>query len=462
MVNIDVIDTGIIVKKQKQYFDTNETFNITFRKRQLKTLKKLLKTHESEFFQALEKDLSKSNYETFGSEIAQVIDEINYALAHLSSWARPEKVSTALVSFPSRHFVYSVPHGVTLIIGAWNYPILLTLAPLVGSMAAGNCSIVKPSELAANTSVLLKSLFEKYFEEEYIKVIEGGVEITQNLLSQDLDYIFFTGSPKVGKIIMKAAAEKLIPVTLELGGKSPCIVDEDSNLEISARRVIFGKMLNAGQTCVAPDFLLVHQDVKSKFLHLLKERIIEIYGEQAHLHQDIATIINETHFQRLINYIKENTVYFGGEYDETSRRIGPTIISDVSWKDKVMKEEIFGPILPVMEFENLDETISELNAKIRPLAAYYFSKNKKKQKKVIESLRFGGGVINDSLFHFGNPELPIGGVGSSGIGQYHGKYSFDTFSHKKSIVKKPYYLDISLRYPPYKGKLKWLRWIFKL
>ncbi len=458
----NAINIQSIFNEQKSFFREQKTLKISFRREQLKKLKRILIENEEKIFNALKEDLSKPFFETYGTEIAQVIEEINFATANLNSWSSPERVRMTWVSFPSKHYIYSLPHGVILIIGAWNYPILLTLAPLVGAMAAGNCAIIKPSELAKNTSSLLLRLINENFDRNYIKVVEGGADETQQILSCDLDYIFFTGSPQVGRIIMQKAADRLIPVTLELGGKSPCIVDEDSNLEISARRVIFGKMLNAGQTCVAPDFLVVHKQVKKQFLELLKGRIEEIYGDDPQLNEDVASIINENHYKRLTGYLNAREIFYGGKKNDELLKIGPTILTDVDWNDQVMQEEVFGPILPVLEFENLEDLIDDLNDRVKPLAAYYFSKNRKKQNRIIEKLNFGGGVINDAMFQFGNPELPIGGIGRSGIGQYHGKYSFDTFSHKKSIVKKPYYFDMDFRYPPYKGKLRWLKWIFKL
>lgn len=462
MAIVDVIDAKEIIKNQRSFFNTQKTKDIKFRKSQLRLLKSILTRHESEFFQALKRDLGKSEYESFGSEIAQVKDEINFTLKNLNYWSAPERVPAAWVSFPSRHYIYSEAYGVVFIIGAWNYPVLLTLSPLVGAIAAGNCAIVKPSELSINTSHLLANLFSKYFDPCYLKIAEGGPDVNQDFLHSQIDYIFFTGSPRVGKIVMKAAAENLVPVTLELGGKSPCIVDEDANLKISARRVLFGKMLNAGQTCIAPDFLLVHEKVKEKFLDLLTKRIDELYGENPLAHEDIGNIVNENHFNRLIKYLSDGNIVKGGQFDKESLKIAPTLIDGISWDDAVMQEEIFGPVMPIISFTDLEATIRMLNEMEKPLAAYYFSSSKKKQEEIIKKLKFGGGVMNDAIFHFGNPELPIGGIGNSGMGRYHGKYSFDTFSHKKSIVKKPYYLDLSLRYPPFKNKLKFLRWIFKL
>lgn len=450
-----------IISTQRKYFLSHKTKDLSFRKKQLKKLRKKLLEREKDFFDALKKDLRKPEFETYGTELAQVKDEIDYALKNLEDWARPEKVKTALVSFPSKHYKYYEPYGVCLVIGAWNYPILLSLAPAIGAIAAGNCVLLKPSELAINTSNLLCEIINENFGPEYFKVIEGGPDTTRDILNEKLDYIFFTGSPRVGKIIMESATKYLTPVTLELGGKSPCIVDEDCDLKTSAKRVIFGKMLNGGQTCVAPDFVLVHKNVKESFLKHCAEVIDNRYGSVPLGHPDLCRIINKSHFQRLISYLEGSKIYTGGQYDEDNLMMAPTILTDMSWDDKIMQEEIFGPILPVLTFQNLDETIDLLNQKEKPLAAYYFSANKKKQQELIKKLHFGGGVINDTIFQFGNPELPVGGVGNSGMGRYHGKYSFDTFSHIKGVVKKPYIMDLDLRYPPYHGKLKWLRWIFK-
>lgn len=422
----------------------------------------MVRDHEEAFFEALKKDLNKPEYETFGAEIAQLIGEIDFALKNLDTWARPQKVSAALVSFPSRHYVYPQPYGVAFIIGAWNYPILLLLAPVVGAIAAGNCAIIKPSEIAEHTARLVCRLVSEYFEPGFLKAVFGGPETSKEILNQKPDYIFFTGSPRVGKIIMKAAAETLTPVTLELGGKSPCIVDEGANIEITARRIVFGKLLSGGQTCVAPDYLLAHEKVKDELLAKMKAFITERYGNRRDEGRDLCKVVNKNNFERLVRYLKNGNLYHGGYTNEDALYIEPTLLIDVSWDDEVMQEEIFGPILPVISFSDFRETLTLLNEKERPLAAYYFGPDKKKQNEFIDTLQFGGGVINDTLFHFGNPELPVGGIGNSGLGRYHGKHTFDTFTHLKSIVKKPFFPDFNFRYPPFRNKMKLLRWVFKL
>lgn len=451
-----------IIKNQKVFFKSGQTRSIKFRKQQLKILKKAIVNNEIQIFAALKKDLNKPEFEAFGSEIAQVSAEIDFALKNIGRWTRPQPVPAALVSFPSSHTIYPQPFGVCYIAGAWNYPVLLSLAPVVGAIAAGNCAIVKPSELAANTAKLICELLSKYFDEGFLAAVLGGAEVSQEIIRQRPDYIFFTGSPKVGKIIMKAAAENLIPVTLELGGKSPCLIDEDANLKISARRVLFGKLLSGGQTCVAPDFLLVHRNVEEELLKLMKEFIAARYGATPKASSDLCRIINKHHFRRLCSYLDLGKIYHGGHTNERELYIEPTILTEVSWNDPIMNEEVFGPVLPVIPFTDLKETLAFLNEREKPLAAYYFGNNKKKQKYFIENLNFGGGGINDTIFHFGNPRMPVGGIGASGMGRYHGKYSFDTFSHLKSMVSKPWFPDVGIRYPPYKNHLKWLKMLFRL
>ncbi|WP_331618267.1 aldehyde dehydrogenase family protein [Serpentinicella sp. ANB-PHB4] len=343
----------------------------------------------------------------------------------------------------------------------WNYPFQLTIAPLIGAIAAGNCSIIKPSEYATNTSEIIDKLISKNFDEAYISVIKGGREANKSLLAEKFDYIFFTGSVQVGKVVMEAASKHLTPVTLELGGKSPCIVDETANIDLASKRIVWGKFLNAGQTCVAPDYLMVHSSVKEKLINKMKDHITEFYGLSPCSNKEYPKIINDKHYNRLRTLLNEENIVFGGQFNDKTNQISPTILDNVTIDSAVMKDEIFGPILPVIEFENINEVVSRVNKKPKPLALYYFSNDIKRQKHIINNISYGGGCINDTIVHLATPHMPFGGVGDSGIGGYHGKASFDTFSHKKSILKKSNLVDIPLRYPPYKNKLKLIKKILR-
>lgn len=450
-----------ILQKQETYFRSGKTKDVSFRINRLKRLKEALEVNEKAVYEALEKDFKKPPFETYVSEIGIVLNEISFTIKHLPSWAKPEKVKTPITNFPSRSYIYSEPYGVVLIIGAWNYPLQLTLNPLVGALAAGNCAVLKPSEISSHTSHIIAKIIGENFEEEYITVVEGGVEINKALLNENFDYIFFTGSVQVGKIVMEAASKHLTPLTLELGGKSPAIVDEEADVDLAARRIVWGKFLNAGQTCVAPDYVMVHKRVKSDLLNHLDKYIHKSYGKDPSQSPDFPRIINERHFERLSGYLDNGTIITGGQTKEEEKYIAPTIIDNITWDDPLMQEEIFGPLLPVVEFENLDEVIETVNQHPKPLSLYFFSQNKKKQEMIIKEIRFGGGCINDTVAHFINHYLPFGGIGDSGLGSYHGKASFDTFSHKKGMLKKSTWLDIPLRYPPYGGKLKWIKKVFE-
>ncbi len=446
------------VRTQRNYFRSGLTRDVGFRLEQLRKLKGLLYYHEEEITEAVRQDFSKPPFETFATEIGLLYNEIDYILKHLKKWTKPNRVRGSLVNFPSRNYIHHQPYGVSLVIGAWNYPIQLSLNPVLGSMAAGNCTLLKPSELAAESSGLLAKIINDNFNPGYLRVVEGDAETTQALLEEPLDYIFFTGSTRVGKIIMEAAAKQLTPVTLELGGKSPAIIDETADLKVAARRIVWGKFVNAGQTCVAPDYLYVHKSIKQKLSDYMVKEIREFYGPEPHNSPDYARIINRQHFDRLVSYIDNGSaILSGGSFDAETLYIEPTILDDVSWEDPVMQEEIFGPILPVLEYEELNEIVRSMNKRSKPLALYLFSKNKTIQQQVVKNIDFGGGCINDTIAHLGNHRLPFGGVGNSGMGNYHGKSSFDVFSHEKSIMKKPTWLDIPLRYAPYKGKLKWIK-----
>lgn len=450
-----------LIDKQREYFRKGITLDIDFRINKLKVLRKAIIENESLILKALKEDLNKSDFEGYETEIGIVLDEIRYIIKNLKSWAKPKKVKTPLTQFISTSYIYPEPYGITLIIAPWNYPFQLVMAPLIGSISAGNCSIIKPSEYAPHTSKIISKIISDNFEEEFIAVVEGGIEVNKALLKEKFDYIFFTGSVNVGKIVMEAASRHLTPVTLELGGKSPCIVDEDADIDLAAKRIVWGKFLNAGQTCVAPDYLYLHKNIKDYFIKSAIKYIKEFFGENPLKSEDYPRIINIKHFNRLKNLLKEGDILYGGDFDEEKLYIAPTIIDNITWEDSVMQEEIFGPILPLLVFEELDEVIETVNTHPKPLALYYFSNDKEKQKRVISEISFGGGCINDTIVHLATPYLPFGGVGNSGMGSYHGKASFDTFSHKKSVLKKSNLIDIPLRYPPYKGKIKLLRKILK-
>ncbi len=451
------------IHKQRDFFQTGKTKDIAFRIQQLKTLKQAVIDNETAVFNALKADLNKPLVESFIGEISLVVKEIEYAIKHIRTWHQPKKVQTPWQFLPASAKIYPEPLGVVLIFSAWNYPFQLIIAPLIGAMAAGNCAILKPSEIATNTSRVIAEIFEKYFEQSYLAVIEGGVETSQQLLSQKFDHIFFTGSTGIGKIVMEGAAKHLTPVTLELGGKSPCIVDTDIDIKVTARRITWGKFFNAGQTCLAPDYLLVDRKIKHNLLDEIKKCLQTFYSENPATSPDYARIINQKQFDRLVNYLKnlkDGKIVLGGEIIPEELYISPTLIDSISWQDAVMQEEIFGPILPIVEFTEYKEAINIINSQPKPLALYLFSQNKDLQKQILQDTCFGGGCINHTLIHYTAPSLPFGGVGNSGIGSYHGKAGFDTFSHYKSIVTKPFFPDVKLLYPPYKNKLSLIRRIF--
>ncbi|HEY9691545.1 MAG TPA: aldehyde dehydrogenase [Oculatellaceae cyanobacterium] len=443
-----------ILTEQRHLFTSGKTKDIASRIEQLKLLKKVIIEHEVQIQSALKADLNKSEFESYISEIGLCLEEINYAIKQINSWTKPQKVKTPLTQFLASSQIYSEPLGIVLIIGAWNYPFQLMITPLVGAIAAGNCAILKPSELAVNTSQVLANIINQTFAPNFIHVIEGGKETTQQLLSEKFDHIFFTGSTEVGKIVMAEAAKQLTPVTLELGGKTPCIVDANTHIEYTARRIVWGKFLNAGQTCIAPDYLLVDKKVKKDLLANITSCIQSFYGNNPIESPDYGRIINEKHFNRLCKLLNTGEIIIGGETNLADRYIAPTVIDRVSWKDAVMKEEVFGPILPVIEYNDLSEVIALVNSQPKPLALYFFSNNQQKQQQILRETSSGGVSINDTVMHSGVPDLPFGGVGASGIGSYHGKASFDTFSHKKSILNKSFLVDLKMRYAPYKEKLK--------
>jgi aldehyde dehydrogenase (NAD+) len=450
-----------LLQKQRVFFFSGQTHDVAYREKQLRRLQQAVKTHEEELMEAMYKDFRKPAFETYTTEVGFVEQELRLVLKHLHKWSKPRRVRETLLNFPARSYVYSQPFGVTLIIGPWNYPLQLVLNPLIGALAAGNCAIIKPSELTPATSAVIARMINSTFDASHVAAVEGGVPTTQHLLAQRFDYIFFTGSTAVGRIVMKAAAEHLTPVTLELGGKSPAIVAEDADLSLTARRIAWGKFMNAGQTCVAPDYVLVQEQVKDELIEQLRLVISQFYGKVPENSPDFARIINEKHFRRLRAYLQDGSVRVGGQTNAATRYISPTVLDQVTWTQAVMQEEIFGPILPVLTYNTLKEAIEQVNTGEKPLALYFFSGNREQQEQVLEQAHFGGGCINDTISHLVNPNLPFGGVGESGVGSYHGQSSFDLFSNQKSVVRRGTWLDIPLRYPPYGNRLQYVRKLFK-
>ncbi|MEM6720105.1 MAG: aldehyde dehydrogenase [Bacteroidota bacterium] len=442
-----------IVQAQKDFFKTRQTLDVSYRKKALKKLLKEVKKRENDICDALYADFKKSKFESVLSETGIVISELGLAIKKLKSWAKPKRVWPAMLNFPSKDRIHSEPYGTSLIIAPWNYPYQLALAPLIGAVAAGNTVVLKPSELTPNTSKILEEIIGEVFDEQHVKVVQGGVSIAQELLAQRWDYIFFTGSINVGKIVAQAAAPHLTPVTLELGGKNPCIVDMYTDLQLTARRIVWGKFLNGGQTCIAPDYLIVRAKIKFDFTKALIEEIEAAYGKNPQESPDFPRIINKKNFQRMANMLVGEKVLYGGQTDANDLYIAPTLLDEPALDSTVMRDEIFGPILPILVYDSLEDISNIIHQYEKPLSLYVFSKDKKFANRMIAHHSFGGGAINDTVTHFVNHRLPFGGVGNSGIGAYHGKGSFDTFSHKKSITNKKTWLDIPVRYAPYKGKL---------
>lgn len=447
----------------KAFFHTQKTKDIAFRKQQLKALRKSIKDHEDELLDALHKDLGKNKVEAYATEIGYVLKSIKQARKEIKSWAKTQSVDTPLYLFPTKSYIKPEPYGTVLIIGPFNYPFQLVFEPLIGAIAAGNTVMIKPSELTPHVAKVIKKIINATFETNYIQVIEGGIEETQTLIHLPFDYMFFTGSENVGKIVYQAASENLVPVTLELGGKSPVLVDSSANIKVASERISFGKFTNAGQTCVAPDYILVHESAKDALITALKTTITEFYGKTPQQSPDFGRIVNHKHFNRLTTLLSQHQqdIVFGGQSDEDELYIAPTILDNVSPDDPVMQQEIFGPILPIISYQSFDEAIHLVQSRPKPLSLYLFSEDENATQRVVEELSFGGGAINDTLMHLANPKLPFGGVGASGMGHYHGKYSFDTFTHKKSYTFKSTRLESSLFFPPYKGKFKYIKAFFK-
>ena len=445
-----------IVSQQKAFFKTQQTKNLRFRKMYLEKLQDLILENENLLYEAIYKDFGKSKFDTFTTEISFVLNDIKYYLKNLKSLSKPKKVRTNLANQFGKSRIHNEPLGNILVIGAWNYPYQLSLSPIVAALAAGNCCILKPSEIAENTMKVMAKIINENFPPEYLYVYEGGIDETTELLKLKFDKIFFTGSTKIGNIVYKAAAENLTPVVLELGGKSPAIIAQDANLEVAAKRIVWGKFLNAGQTCVAPDYLLVEESIQEQFLEMLRKNIQQFKYEPQSEHY--TKIINQKNFQRLIKLIDQDKIYFGGNSDEENRYIEPTILTNINWKDEVMQEEIFGPILPVISFTNFNLILNEIIELEKPLAAYLFTNNSEEKENFKNKLSFGGGCLNDVIMHLGNENLPFGGVGNSGIGNYHGKFGFETFSHQKAVLERSTWGEPNIKYPPYsEKKLSWIK-----
>jgi len=456
-------DINLIFKNQKEFFESGKTINVDYRIKNLKKLNDIIKKNEDKILNELKKDLGKSNFEGYVTEVGILYDDINFHIKNVKKWSSEEKRKSPIVYYPSKSYIYKEPYGVTLIIGPFNYPFQLVIAPLIGAISAGNTAIIKPSENSRNIALLLEKLINENFPEGYLRVVNplGGKETVSLLLDKPFDYIFFTGSVRVGKLVMQKAAQHLTPVTLELGGKSPCIVDSDAKLKLAAKRIVWGKFLNAGQTCVAPDYLCVHKSVKDELLKLIINEIRVQFGENVRNSEDYPRIVNKSSLERLSGYLNDGKIYYGGNIDEDNLYMEPTLIIKPDLNSPLMSDEIFGPILPILVYENLDNVIKFINHREKPLALYYFSESKKKIKYVLTSTTSGGVTINDTIIHVANPNLPFGGVGNSGVGKYHGKESFETFTHNKSVMKRGTFIEFNIRFAPYKNKLNLVKRIMK-
>lgn len=456
------MDINKLVNKQKEFFETGKTKDIKFRIESLNKLYRAIKKYEGKIGEALRKDLNKSGFESYMTEIGMALSDLSFIKKRVKRWAKDKRVLSPLSQFHSRSFIRKEPYGVVLIMSPWNYPFLLCIEPLIGAIAAGNCAILKVAEDSPHTSQVITEMISEAFPEEYIAVVNGDKEVATELLNQKLDYIFFTGGPTVGKIVMEKASKNLIPVTLELGGKSPCIVEESADLKVAAKRIVFGKYLNSGQTCVAPDYLLLQNSVKEEFEEYIKEYITLFYTNEPLRNEDYTNIINERHFNRLVNLIKGEKIIHGGDIDRETLKIEPTVLDKITLDSPIMQEEIFGPILPIISFDSIEEVKDIILKREKPLALYLFTKNKKVEKDILSNISFGSGCINDTIIQLATSKMPFGGVGNSGMGAYHGKYSFDTFTHEKSLVKKYNWIDMPIRYMPYNDfKMKLLKLFLK-
>ncbi|MEM7485064.1 MAG: aldehyde dehydrogenase family protein [Bacteroidota bacterium] len=446
-----------LVQEQRKFFKTQQTKDIAYRKQLLKRFHKELILYEDAICDALYADFKKPKFEALASETQMILSELKYAIDNLEFWAKPTKVKSIWTNFPSSDWIYPEPFGNVLIIAPWNYPFLLSISPLIGALSAGNTVVLKPSELSPNTSKIIVKIVENVFPKEYVSVVEGGVSVSQELLSKKWDYIFFTGSSRVGKIVYKSAAEHLTPVTLELSGKNPCIVDATASIQLAAKRIVWGKFLNAGQTCIAPDYILVHSSKKDELIAGLQKHIENSYGKDIEQSDDFARIATEGHYNKLKEILKGEDVLFGGSFNDQEQYIAPTLVNEPNFNEGAMADEIFGPILPIISYESEDDIDTYLINYDKPLALYIFSNDKTFQKRIIAKYSFGGGAVNDTIVQIINKKLPFGGVGGSGIGGYHGKHTFDLFSHKKAIVKRANWIDVPVRYAPYAIPIKWAK-----
>lgn len=456
-----IMDFTTLISRQRAYFQSGATRPVEFRRAQLRKLFQSLESFEPALLNALHQDLRKSAREAYASELGLVQGEIRHAICHLAAWARPQRRRTSLLAWPARSSIHPEPYGVALIMGPWNYPVQLLLSPLVGAMAAGNCAVLKPSELAPQTAAELSQLIGTTFAEEYVAVVEGQRDTAEALLRQKFDTIFFTGSTTVGRAVLTGAARNLTPVTLELGGKCPCLVCADALLDTTARRIAWGKFMNAGQTCVAPDYLLVDQSVSVDFMEALRRAIHGFYGEDPRQSPDYGRIVNRRHFDRLQGYLGTGRILWGGQYDADDLYIAPTVLADVPADAPVMQEEIFGPILPVLEVAGIDEALAFLRDRPTPLALYLFTRDRAIEGRVLAEARSGGVAVNDTVSHIIGPHLPLGGLGESGMGAYHGKATFDCFSHRRSVLRRSLAFDPKMRYPPQRSELRTLKRIYR-
>lgn len=445
------MDISNLVEKQQSFFHTRRTFSVDYRISMLKRLKQAIIAHEADIHKALKADLGKSETESYMCETGMTLSELSYQIRHLRKWSKNRRYPTGLANFHARSFTVQEPYGCVLIMSPWNYPFMLCMEPMIGAIAAGNCCVLKPSAYSPATSAVIRNITAEVFPEEYVAVVEGGRAENTELLNQRFDYIFFTGGVTVGKLVMEKAAAHLTPVTLELGGKSPCIIDDTCNLKLAAARLVFGKYLNCGQTCVAPDYVLVDQKVKDAFLELVKKQIIKMFGKNPLENPNYGKIINQKHFNRICNLMDRDKVIFGGRCNPQTMQIEPSVMDNVTWDDAVMQEEIFGPVLPVISYQTIEEAERWIQNAEKPLALYLFTQNKETERRFLKYISFGGGCVNDTIMHLATSEMGFGGVGNSGMGSYHGKKSFDTFSHEKSILKKYSWIDMPMRYQPYKG-----------
>ncbi|MBN1407082.1 MAG: aldehyde dehydrogenase family protein [Calditrichaceae bacterium] len=456
-----LLEIDQIIRQQETYFQTGATKSLTFRLEQLHSLKSAITKYEDAIIEACAHDMGKPELEALMSEVALSLSETTHMIKNLRRFMNPKKIKTPIGHFPGKAFTMAEPFGRILIMAPWNYPFNLAIAPLIGSIAAGNCTVIKPSEITANVSDVIEKMVKEFFDPEYLAVIPGDAQIAQQLLDRKWDFIFFTGSPQIGRKVMQAAASHLTPVILELGGKSPCIVDKNINLRVAVKRIMHAKFFNCGQTCIAPDYLLVHKDIKEEFIRLTDETLKQFYGDYNNPNKDLARIVNDRHFDRLADLMNSERIILGGSKDRSQKFIAPTLIAVDNWNDKIMQEEIFGPLFPMMVYDNLDDTLKKISLLPKPLTFYFFSQNKDLQEKVLSQTSSGSLVFNDALVHFVIINLPFGGVGNSGMGNYHGELSFEAFSHRKSVLKKALLFDVRQRFAPYTLSRKQAGWLFK-